>query len=109
MGFTGATSHPPDPSQKKPLATGLSALVLLAVNAAVFVGSYLASGIGVDSGIGLAHVFIFFTFPALLFTIVLGVLAIIRKKGRLPGAIALTVAGGAVLLSVYGFVSTQIL
>jgi len=89
---------------------GLLALLLLILNVLVLALAYAAipDKSGVDSGLGFGFLIIFFSFPLALFAIFLGILSLIWKQGRIPGTIALVVAGGAVLFIVYGFFETQV-
>ena len=90
-------------------SVGMVALVLMILNVAAFFWARWMVGGGVDSGIGLVVFMMYFNVPVLIVTIVTAIVAVRKKKGTLPGAIALAAGTGIVLLGVWGFVSTQML
>jgi hypothetical protein len=87
---------------------GLLALMLLILNTAIFTFSYFAVGNGVDAGIGLGSLAIFFTLPLALYTIFLGILSLTGKQGRIPGTIALSITSAVLLFAIYEFLETQV-
>lgn len=90
-------------------SAGMVALSLMILNVAAFFWAQWMVGGGVDSGIGLVVFMMYFNVPVLIVTIITAVVAVTKKKGTIPGAIALAASTGIVLLGVWGFVSTQML
>jgi hypothetical protein len=76
------------------------ALVVLCVNAAVTIFGSLAVGRG-PQGLALAGLYTGFTIPLILLVIVLGIISIIRKQGRVPGTIALIATSAVFLSAIY--------
>ena len=90
------------------LNAGLLALLILVLNTAGVFWAVWAAGDGVDSGIGLVYFLLTVTFPAALATIALGVVSLVRRRGRVPGTIALSITSGVLIWFVYGFLESQV-
>lgn len=101
-------SPEPEPPDRTQFTIGAMSLVFLLIAAVVFVVTLAGAGTGVDAGLGPAFVFIRFCFPLVIVAGIMSVIAVIRNKGRVPGAITLTATGAVVLVSIWGFVSTQV-
>ena len=95
-------------SSGRKLNAGLLALLILVLNTAGVFWAVWAAGDGVDSGIGLFYYLFSVTFPAALATIALGVVSLVRRRGRVPGTIALTITSGVLIWFVYGFLESQV-
>ena len=95
-------------SSGRKLNAGLLALLILVLNTAGVFWAVWAVGGGVDSGIGLFYYLFSVTFPAALATIALGVVSLVRRRGRVPGTIALTITSGVLIWFVYGFLESQV-
>ncbi|WP_406638134.1 hypothetical protein [Pseudarthrobacter quantipunctorum] len=95
-------------SSARKLNAGLLALLILVLNTAGVFWAVWAAGDGVDSGIGLVHFLLTVTFPAALATIALGVVSLVRRRGRVPGTIALSISSGVLIWFVYGFLESQV-
>lgn len=67
------------------------------------------TGDGVDAGIGLGLTILFVTLPLIGVSLVLGLVGVIKRRGKVPAAVAVGVNSAALAVGVYGFVSTQIL
>lgn len=84
---------------------GAISLMLLALNTAgVFWAAWVVGG-GVDSGIPLFYFLASVTFPLFLFTAVLAVIAVVKRKGRVPGAITAVISGGVFAWLAYSFLT----
>ena len=90
-------------------SVGAVALVLLTIDVGVFFWARWSVGDGVDSGLGLAALVFMFNIPLLLVTIVVAIVAVIRRNGTISGGVALTLSSAIVLYGIWGFVTTQIL
>jgi len=88
---------------------GLLALILLILNAAIFLWMLVSAGHGVDAGIGIGGIFALINLPLLVVSTIAGIVGVVKRRGRLPGVVALVICGGLILTIVWGFVSTQIL
>jgi hypothetical protein len=88
---------------------GLLALIILIVDASVLLWAFWAAGDGVDSGLLWVGIFLVFNVPATCLVVILGVASLVKKSGRVPGAVALVISAGALIFAVHGFVTTQIL
>ena len=95
-------------SSARKLNAGLLALLILVLNTAGVFWAVWAAGDGVDSGIGLVYFLLTVTFPAALATIALGVVSLVRRRGRVPGTIALSISSGVLIWFVYGFLESQV-
>ena len=95
-------------SSGRKLNAGLLALLILVLNTAGVFWAVWAVGGGVDSGIGLFYYLFSVTFPAALATIALGVVSLVRRLGRVPGTIALTITSSVLIWFVYGFLESQV-
>ena len=95
-------------SSARKLNAGLLALLILVLNTAGVFWAVWAAGDGVDSGIGLVYFLLTVTFPAALATIALGVVSLVRRRGRVPGTIALTITSSVLIWFVYGFLESQV-
>jgi len=95
-------------SSARKLNAGLLALLILVLNTAGVFWAVWAAGDGVDSGIGLVYFLLTVTFPAALATIALGVVSLVRRRGRVPGTIALSITSGVLIWFVYGFLESQV-
>jgi hypothetical protein len=96
-------------AERRAVSAGLLALIILIVDASVLLWAIWAAGGGVDSGLLWVGIFLAFNLPATCLVVILGVASLVKKSGRMPGAIALVISGGALIVAVYGFVTTQIL
>ena len=95
-------------SSARKLNAGLLALLILVLNTAGVFWAVWAAGDGVDSGIGLVYFLLTVTFPAALATIALGVVSLVRRRGRVPGTIALSITSGVLIWFVYGLLESQV-
>lgn len=108
MDGNSATSYQSVPQDRKRFTTGLLSLVLLVIDAVVFIWTFVSVGNGVDAGLGLAAVSIDFCFPILIIAGVMSIFAVVKNKGRVPGTIALLVTVAVILVSIWGILSTQV-
>ncbi|WP_240690214.1 hypothetical protein [Arthrobacter sp. PAMC25564] len=83
--------------------------MLLILHTAVFTFSYFAAGAGVDAGIGVGLLVVFFTLPLALYEIFLGVLSLAGEQGRIPGSIALKITSTVLLFAIYKSVEPQVI
>ncbi|MEV7132102.1 hypothetical protein AB0N24_04355 [Arthrobacter sp. NPDC093128] len=104
---TGHDQRDAESSGRK-LNAGLLSLLILVLNTTGVFWAVWAVGDGVDSGIGLFYFLFSVTFPATLATIALGVVSVVRRRGRVPGTIALTITAGVLIWFVYGFLESQV-
>ena len=100
-------------SSARKLNAGLLALLILVLNTAGVFWAVWAAGDGVDSGIGLVYFLLTVTFPAALATIALTGRTLVsqwfvRRRGRVPGTIALSITSGVLIWFVYGFLESQV-
>ena len=100
--------HEPAAPGRKRLTTGSMSLVLLLVHAVVFGWTFASVGNGVDSGLGLAAVFISISFPLVIIAGIMGIFAVVRNEGRVPGVMTLAATVAVILVSIWGFLSTQV-
>lgn len=87
---------------------GAISLVLLALNTAGVFWAVWVVGTGVDSGIPLFYFLMSVTFPLFIFTTVLAVIAVVKRKGRAPGAITAVISMGVFAWLVYSFLESQV-
>jgi hypothetical protein len=90
------------------LTLGMISLVLLAVNTAGVFWAVWMVGDGVDSGIGLFYYLAGITFPLFLVSLACSLVAVIRKKGRVPGAVTSVISVGVLAWAVYSFLESQV-
>jgi hypothetical protein len=88
---------------------GMLSLALTIINAAVFAWILAVAGTGVDPGLSAFAGIVTITVPLGAAATAIGVVAVVRKSGQVLGWIAVGAAAAAILLSVWGFVSTQML
>ena len=90
------------------LSMGAISLMLLALNTAgVFWAAWIIGG-GVDSGIPFFYFLSGVTFPLFITTLVLAVIAVVRRRGRIPGAITSVISVGVLAWAVYSFLESQV-
>lgn len=103
---TSGTSRPA--ARRRWVSIGAISLMLLALNTAgVFWAVWVVGG-GVDSGIPLFYFLAGVTFPFFIFTAVLAVIAVVKRKGRVPGAITAVISVGVFTWMVYSFLESQV-
>lgn len=83
-------------------------LVMLALNTAGVFWAAWVVGDGVDSGIGFFYYLMGVTFPLFIATLACSVIAAIRNKGRIPGAVTSVISIGVFAWLVYSFLESQV-
>lgn len=90
------------------LSMGTISLMLLALNTAgVFWAAWVVGG-GVDSGIPFFYYLSGVTFPLFITTLVLAVIAVAKRRGRIPGATTAVISVGVFVWAVYSFLESQV-
>lgn len=97
------------PAERRRVTTGLLALIILILNVLVVLWSIWLVQERPEAGYGIPFVYLFVVLPAILLATFLGVMSLVNKSGRVPGAVALTISGAALLASIFGFVATQMM
>lgn len=90
------------------LSMGAISLMLLALNTAgVFWAAWVVGG-GVDSGIPFFYYLSGVTFPLFITTLVLSVIAVAKRRGRIPGAVTAVIWVGVFAWALYSFLESQV-
>lgn len=107
--MNGTAAHRWRSAKDQPWFTlGMLALALTITNAAVFAWILAVVGTRVDSGLSAFAGIVTITVPLGAAATALGVVAVVRKSGQVPGWITVGAAAAVILLSIWGFLSTQV-